>query len=70
MPSVFVRAADSRLRPDLRLLERGEWEAAQREKLRLEEKHRAAGGQQGEKRDRSRGASHRPRWFRKVVRRN
>ena len=52
------------------MLERGEWEAAQREKLRLEEKHRAAGGQQGEKRDRSRGASHRPRWFRKVVRRN
>ena len=36
----------------------------------LEEKHRAAGGQQGEKRDRSRVASHRPRWFRKVVRRN
>ena len=31
-----VAPSDSRLRPDLRLLEQGEWEAAQREKLRLE----------------------------------
>ena len=31
-----VAPSDSRLRPDLRLLEQGDWEAAQREKLRLE----------------------------------
>merc|ERR1711871_932206 len=56
-----VAPSDSRLRPDLRLLEQGDWEAAQREKLRLEEKHRVMQA----KRDRSR-TSHRPRWFRKV----
>ena len=31
-----IAPSDSRLRPDLRLLEQGDWEAAQREKLRLE----------------------------------
>ena len=55
-----VAPTDSRHRPDQRLLEDGEWEAAQREKLRLEEKHRAA----QKKRERSR-AAHRPRWFRR-----
>ena len=56
-----VAPSDSRLRPDQRLLERGEWEAAQREKIRLEEVHR----NQQSKGDGGSKAKHKPRWFRK-----
>jgi hypothetical protein len=36
-----VAPTDSRLRPDQRLMEEGQWEAANTEKVRLEEKQRA-----------------------------
>ncbi len=36
-----VAPTDSRLRPDQRLMEEGEWDEANREKVRLEEKQRA-----------------------------
>ncbi|XP_017776763.1 PREDICTED: oxysterol-binding protein 1 isoform X2 [Nicrophorus vespilloides] len=41
-PEDGVAPTDSRLRPDQRLMENGEWDDANKEKLRLEEKQRAA----------------------------
>jgi oxysterol-binding protein 1 len=41
-PEAGVAPTDSRLRPDQRLMEEGKWEEANKEKLRLEEKQRAA----------------------------
>nr|CAH7728422.1 unnamed protein product [Callosobruchus chinensis] len=41
-PEAGVAPTDSRLRPDQRLMEAGEWDKANQEKLRLEEKQRAA----------------------------
>ncbi|PHH88868.1 hypothetical protein CDD83_6947 [Cordyceps sp. RAO-2017] len=53
-----VAATDSRLRPDQRLAEQGELEAAETWKHRLEEAQRAR------RRDmEARGEAHRPRWF-------
>jgi len=49
---------DSRLRPDCRELENGDLEAATREKIRLEEKQRAARKERQKKNDRWI-----PRWF-------
>ncbi len=40
-PEDDVAPTDSRLRPDQRLMEDGEWDEANREKVRLEEKQRA-----------------------------
>ncbi|XP_068247171.1 oxysterol-binding protein 1-like [Palaemon carinicauda] len=40
-PEENVSPTDSRLRPDQRLMEEGQWDEANREKLRLEEKQRA-----------------------------
>ena len=37
----FVAPTDSRLRPDQRLMEEGQWDEANTEKVRLEEKQRA-----------------------------
>lgn len=37
-----VAPTDSRLRPDVRLMENAEWDSANKEKVRLEEKQRAA----------------------------
>jgi len=41
-PEEGVAPTDSRLRPDQRLMEDGRWDEANAEKLRLEEKQRAA----------------------------
>ena len=41
-PEELVAPSDSRLRPDQRLMEDGRWDEANDEKLRLEEKQRAA----------------------------
>lgn len=41
-PEEGVAPTDSRLRPDQRLMEEGLWDEANAEKLRLEEKQRAA----------------------------
>ena len=41
-PEDGVAPTDSRLRPDQRLMEQGDWDAANAQKLRLEEKQRAA----------------------------
>lgn len=41
-PDEGVAPTDSRLRPDQRLMEDGRWDEANAEKLRLEEKQRAA----------------------------
>lgn len=41
-PDDGVCPTDSRMRPDQRLMEQGEWERANQEKVRLEEKQRAA----------------------------
>ena len=49
---------DSRLRPDQRLAENGEWDDANAEKLRLEDKQRAA-----RKAAKDSGEALRPRWF-------
>lgn len=40
-PEEGVAPTDSRLRPDQRLMEIGEWDRANKEKIRLEEKQRA-----------------------------
>ena len=60
-----VAPSDSRLRPDQRLLERGEWEAAQREKIRLEEMIHRSQQSKGEAGSKVVGSKHKPRWFRK-----
>lgn len=41
-PEEGVAPTDSRLRPDQRLMEAGNWDQANKEKVRLEEKQRAA----------------------------
>jgi len=41
-PEEGIALTDSRLRPDQRLMESGRWDEANAEKLRLEEKQRAA----------------------------
>lgn len=41
-PEEGIAPTDSRLRPDQRLMEDGRWDEANAEKLRLEEKQRAA----------------------------
>jgi len=41
-PEEGIAVTDSRLRPDQRLMESGRWDEANAEKLRLEEKQRAA----------------------------
>lgn len=41
-PEEGVAPTDSRLRPDQRLMEQGDWNAANTQKLLLEEKQRAA----------------------------
>lgn len=41
-PEDGVAPTDTRMRPDQRLMEEGKWDDANREKLRLEEKQRAA----------------------------
>jgi hypothetical protein len=41
-PEEDIAPTDSRLRPDQRLMEDGQWDEANAEKLRLEEKQRAA----------------------------
>lgn len=40
-PEDGVAPTDSRLRPDQRLMENGQWDEANEEKVRLEEKQRA-----------------------------
>ena len=74
-----VAPTDSRLRPDIRSLERGDWAAAEQEKLRVEERQRTVRAER--KRHGSGGADphdgvgggvggggserYRPRWFRR-----
>lgn len=41
-PEEGIAPTDSRFRPDQKLMESGEWDKANVEKLRLEEKQRAA----------------------------
>lgn len=41
-PEEGIAPTDSRFRPDQKLMESGEWDKANAEKLRLEEKQRAA----------------------------
>eukprot|EP00128_Syssomonas_multiformis_P000660 Colp12_sorted_trinity150504_noHs@23954 len=52
---------DSRCRPDQRLMEEGDWELANAEKLRLEEKQRTMRKQREQE-----GVEYKPRWFQQV----
>lgn len=63
-PSMLQKIAptDTRLRPDLRLLEIGKIEAANREKIRLEEKQRLV-----QKYYESMGKTHKPKWFKETI---
>ena len=54
--------SDSRLRPDLRALEKGEWDFAAEEKHRLEEKQRAARKTRADN-----GTDFEPKYFKKVM---
>ncbi|XP_011333260.1 oxysterol-binding protein 1 isoform X2 [Ooceraea biroi] len=69
-PEETVAPTDSRLRPDQRLMEDGRWDEANAEKLRLEEKQRAA--RRAREHDAEKAAaqgllyeSYEPLWFRK-----
>ena len=62
---------DTRLRPDQRLMENGEWEEANRVKVQLEEKQRAVRRQREEEAERAAQEGrtyegHQPVWFKKV----
>lgn len=57
-----IPATDSRLRPDQRALEIGNFDLATTEKLRLEEKQRAK-----RRLNENMGVSHAPRWFKESL---
>ena len=66
-----VAPTDSRLRPDQRLMENGEWEEANAVKVRLEDKQRAVRRQREEEAEiaAQEGRAyegHQPVWFKKV----
>ena len=66
-----VAPTDSRLRPDQRLMERGEWEEANKVKVRLEDKQRAVRRKREEEAEiaAQEGRTyeeHQPVWFKKV----
>ncbi|KAG2451873.1 hypothetical protein HYH02_003648 [Chlamydomonas schloesseri] len=58
----FLPPTDCRFRPDIRALELGEWNRATSEKLRLEEKQRAARKERKEA-----GIEYQPKWFKQVM---
>ncbi|XP_071946282.1 oxysterol-binding protein 1-like isoform X1 [Antedon mediterranea] len=67
-----VAPTDSRRRPDQRLMEQGEWDEANREKLRLEEKQRASRRKREEeaKQHADEGKVYevyRPKWFKREM---
>ncbi|EDV94496.1 oxysterol-binding protein 1 [Drosophila grimshawi] len=69
-PEERVAPTDSRLRPDQRLMEDGDWDRSNEEKLRLEEKQRAVRKQREikEKHAAAKGQSYpdyEPRWFKR-----
>lgn len=69
-PEDGVAPTDSRLRPDQRLMEQGEWNEANKEKVRLEEKQRAVrrrreAEQESAARDGRPVPSYEPVWFAK-----
>ena len=62
---------DSRLRPDQRLMEQGEWDSANTEKVRLEEKQRAVRRKRETEAEQATLAGepyegHQPTWFKRV----
>jgi hypothetical protein len=70
-PEDHVAPTDSRLRPDQRLMEDGEWDAANKEKLRLEEKQRAVRKRREAEAEQAAlngepFEQHQPTWFKKV----
>lgn len=69
---VGVAPTDSRLRPDQRMMENGEWDAANDEKVRLEEKQRAARRQKELEAEQAASEgltpeTYQPIWFHKVT---
>uniref|UniRef100_A0A0M3I351 PH domain-containing protein n=1 Tax=Ascaris lumbricoides TaxID=6252 RepID=A0A0M3I351_ASCLU len=62
-----VAPTDSRRRPDMRLMENGDWAAANEEKCRLEQKQRAATRRYQEMIESRKPVIERPVWFKKVT---
>uniref|UniRef100_A0A915A802 PH domain-containing protein n=1 Tax=Parascaris univalens TaxID=6257 RepID=A0A915A802_PARUN len=62
-----VAPTDSRRRPDMRLMENGDWAAANEEKSRLEQKQRAATRRYQEMMESRKPVIERPVWFKKIT---
>uniref|UniRef100_A0A1I7YD71 PH domain-containing protein n=1 Tax=Steinernema glaseri TaxID=37863 RepID=A0A1I7YD71_9BILA len=66
-PEAGVAPTDSRLRPDMRLMEEGDWDKANAEKAGLEQKQREVMKQYTAEVESGKKVLERPVWFKKIV---